>query len=250
MSSDDTETTANVPSPALWQIWVSELIGTFILVAAIVFAASTMTAVTKLAHFAPPFATMITVVVVALAAYWALSILAGGYGWKLPAEFNPAVTLAVALSKPFEKTVLWMVPVKWLCQLVGAFAAVYALHKVIENDPLQIGGLAVPTRETGLVSLWLFILEAVGTAILVLTVLGSVNKQNDAGDFGSNIGRALGVGILITGYWTGGGLNPARSLAPMLLSGHFTDWQYYTFAPLVGGLAAAGIYKALTLVKP
>jgi glycerol uptake facilitator-like aquaporin len=59
------------------------------------------------------------------------------------------------------------------------------------------------------------------------------------------IGFTLGFNVILGGSISGGSLNPARSFAPALIVGNF-DYQWiYWVAPILGGLIAAGLYRAL-----
>jgi len=45
-------------------------------------------------------------------------------------------------------------------------------------------------------------------------------------------------------FWTGGSLNPARSLGPSVVQKSFPDYHWiYWIGPLVGALLAAALYK-------
>lgn len=51
-------------------------------------------------------------------------------------------------------------------------------------------------------------------------------------------------------YYTGGSLNPARSLGPDVINRHFPDYHWiYWVGPLLGSLLASGFYKVLCLVR-
>jgi len=59
------------------------------------------------------------------------------------------------------------------------------------------------------------------------------------------IGLALFVAEIGTVYYTGGSLNPARSLGPAVLEGFDGYHWIYWVGPLVGGALAAGVYAGL-----
>jgi len=48
--------------------------------------------------------------------------------------------------------------------------------------------------------------------------------------------------VLIGGPVSGGAVNPARALGPMIVSGTFTDWWAYLLGPVVGAVIAAVVY--------
>ena len=73
-----------------------------------------------------------------------------------------------------------------------------------------------------------FLAETVVTFILVWVVVsvGSNPKASPAISAVA-IGFALAAAIFIAGPVSGGAVNPARALGPMLVSGKFTDWWIY-----------------------
>ena len=56
------------------------------------------------------------------------------------------------------------------------------------------------------------------------------------------VGFALAVGVFIAGPVTGGSVNPARSLGPMLVAGDLTSVWLYILGPIIGGVLAALLY--------
>ena len=92
-----------------------------------------------------------------------------------------------------------------------------------------------------------FILETVMTFTLVYVVMATTTAKNFkiAPLAGVAIGFTLGFNVIFGGSITGGSLNPARSFGPALMTGNFDfNWLYWV-APILGGIIAAGVYKAL-----
>ena len=50
------------------------------------------------------------------------------------------------------------------------------------------------------------------------------------------------VPALLIGDYTGGSLNPARSLGPALISGDIEDILFYIFAPITGSMISTRLY--------
>ena len=60
---------------------------------------------------------------------------------------------------------------------------------------------------------------------------------------GVAIGGIVALDILFLAFISGASMNPARALAPALLSGTFDDlWLYWT-APFVGTIVAAFVFR-------
>jgi glycerol uptake facilitator-like aquaporin len=59
------------------------------------------------------------------------------------------------------------------------------------------------------------------------------------------VGLTLTACILMGGPLTGGSLNPARSLGPALIAERMDDLWVYFVGPVLGGLAAAALWRYL-----
>jgi len=83
-----------------------------------------------------------------------------------------------------------------------------------------------------------YLAEAIGTFVLVLSVLASAGNA-------LIVGGALALVIFLIGSVSGGNVNPAVSLA-MMLNGSLTGRELigYAVAQLVGGAGAAAVYRA------
>lgn len=79
------------------------------------------------------------------------------------------------------------------------------------------------------------------TFILVFVVgLVASDPRVPSGQIASiAVGFALAAGVFIGGPLTGGGVNPARALGPMIVSGQLDDFWLYIIGPVIGGLLGA-----------
>ena len=59
------------------------------------------------------------------------------------------------------------------------------------------------------------------------------------------IGFVVGANILVAGPFSGGSMNPARSMGPAVASGDFTNIWVYWAGPLIGGGLAGVVYRYL-----
>jgi glycerol uptake facilitator-like aquaporin len=59
------------------------------------------------------------------------------------------------------------------------------------------------------------------------------------------IGATVGLEALFAGPISGASMNPARSLAPALVSGTWTDQWVYVLAPLLGAAGGSLVYRWL-----
>src|SRR5262249_33865150 len=94
-----------------------------------------------------------------------------------------------------------------------------------------------------------FVLEAILTAILMLVILRVATGSREKGIVaGITIGGVIALEALFAGPITGASMNPARSLALALVSGHLESLWVYLAAPPVG--AAIGVACAQALRDP
>jgi aquaporin Z len=146
------------------------------------------------------------------------------------AHLNSAVTLAFAVSGRFG----WReVPGFLFAQAAGAIVASVLLHFLFPENVLL--GATLPA---GAVS-QSFVLELVLTAILMLAILSVSTGAKEKGvNAGIAIGAVIGLEAMFAGPICGASMNPARSLGPALVSGHFEHLWIYLAAPVVGALLA------------
>jgi aquaporin Z len=146
------------------------------------------------------------------------------------AHLNPAVTAAFALAGRFS----WrQVPFYLAAQLIGALAA-SAVLKALFPAHAALGA----TLPSGAVS-QSFWLEVILTAILMLTILSvSVGAREKGITAALAIGAVVGLEALFAGPICGASMNPARSLAPALISGHLEHLWIYVVAPCLGAFVA------------
>jgi glycerol uptake facilitator protein len=88
-----------------------------------------------------------------------------------------------------------------------------------------------------------FLVEGIGTFVLVLTVLAVALNPDVRRWAALSIGGALGFLVMVLGPLTGGSFNPARWFGPALVSNSFNNELAYIFGPIAGALLAAAVYK-------
>lgn len=82
-----------------------------------------------------------------------------------------------------------------------------------------------------------FVLEWILTAILMFVILGVSTGAKEKGiTAGIAIGAVVGLEALFAGPICGASMNPARSLAPALVSFHLASLWIYLAAPILGAL--------------
>jgi aquaporin Z len=155
------------------------------------------------------------------------------------AHLNPAVTLGFWVAKRFPGRA---VASHILSQLLGAFAASGVLRAMFPtHDNL---GATLPSGAA-----WQsFVLELILTAMLMFVILAVSSGAKEKGLMaGVAVGGVIGFEALFAGPICGASMNPARSLAPAIVSAHFTALWVYLAAPIIG--ATIGVV-ACKLVHP
>jgi len=152
------------------------------------------------------------------------------------AHLNPAVTTAFAAAGRFP----WReVPGYLGAQILGALAA-SGLLRFLFPEATTLGATlpAGPPMQS-------FMFEVVLTAILMLTILSVSTGAKEKGiTAGIAIGAVIGLEAMFAGPVCGASMNPARSLAPALVSGSLEYLWIYLTAPALGALLAIPLCKA------
>ncbi|TDQ29694.1 MIP/aquaporin family protein [Tenacibaculum caenipelagi] len=201
--------------------YISEFIGTF----ALVFCGTGAMTVSEITN-----GTDLTHIGVAIT--WGLIVMAMIYafGEISGAHFNPAVTIAFAYAKKFS----WKeVPNYIIAQILGALFASGMLWLLFPAS--EFYGATLPS----IVPWRAFILELLLTFFLMLTI---INVSTGSKEIGVMAGIAIGGVVLLEAMFAGpmtkASMNPARSIAPALVSGHLEHLWLYILAPILGALLA------------
>lgn len=163
---------------------------------------------------------------------WGLVVMAMIYafGETSGAHFNPAVTVAFAYAKKFA----WKeVPKYVISQILGAFVASFVLFFLFPDSELL--GSTIPK-----VDVWrAFVLELLLTFFLMVTIINVSTGSKEIGVVaGIAIGGVVMLEALFAGPITNASMNPARSLAPNVVSGNIDGLWLYLVAPVLGALLA------------
>ncbi|NLY01494.1 MAG: aquaporin family protein [Rhodopirellula sp.] len=195
---------------------------------------------------------------IVISAGWGFAVAIGAYvaGWASGAHINPAVTIGMAVG---GNLALSRLPLYFAGQFLGAFVGAvlvylaYLPHWAPTTDAkskLAVFCTVPAIRHTP----GNLICEIIGTAVLLIGVLGIANVNNNlSGGLGPYI-----VGILVfaiglsLGGPTGYAINPARDLAPRIAHALLpipgkgdSDWSYAwipVVGPIVGGVIGALVY--------
>lgn len=148
------------------------------------------------------------------------------------AHFNPAVTLGFFCARrmPGIEVLPYVA-----AQLLGALLASELLHSLFPNH----GTLGATNPAGGFAQSW--VLEVILTLGLMFVILNVSTGGKEKGVTAAlAIGAVIALEALFAGPISGASMNPARSLAPALVSGDAGNLLLYLTAPFVGAALAVG----------
>ena len=208
--------------------YVAELVGMFILVfcgtGAMVIDQQTGGAITH----------------VGVAITWGLVVMSliSALGNVSGCHINPAVSIAFTLAGRFKASLL---PGYIISQLAGALLASVTLKFLFPTSPLLGATMPAGTEMQS------FVLELILTFILMLVIMHVAHGSKEQGMFAAiAIGSIVGLEAMFAGPICGASMNPIRSLAPALVSGHLEHIWIYLAAPTLGAALAIPTWKYLT----
>lgn len=157
------------------------------------------------------------------------------FGHISGAHFNPAVTLAFAAGRHFP----WRtVPLYWIAQFAGALVASLLLRGMFGNTARLGATLPAGSARQSLM------LEFVLTFFLMVVITAVATDTRAVGQAAAiAIGATVGLDALFGGPISGASMNPARSLAPAIVSNTWTDQWVYVLGPAVGALIGVALYQ-------
>jgi aquaporin Z len=118
--------------------------------------------------------------------------------------------------------------------LAGASLASLVLHGLFPLNELL--GATIPKGS----AMQSFILEFILSFLLMVVILTSTrNKDHSLLGPAIAIGGTVGLEALFAGPICGASMNPARSLGPAIISGHYQSFWVYILGPVLGALAGS-----------
>ncbi|MCX6274589.1 MAG: aquaporin [Bacteroidetes bacterium] len=207
--------------------YLAEIIGTF----ALVFCGTGAIIIDEQTHGA------VTHVGIAITFGFIVLAMIYAFGETSGAHFNPAVTIAFAVAKRFDpKQILPYI----MAQLAGAFLATGVL-KFLFPENINLGS-TIPAGS----QMQSFILEFILTYFLMLVI---INVSQGSKEIGVIAGIAIGSTVLLEAMFAGpicgASMNPARSLAPGIVSGNIQTLWIYLLAPIAGAVSATLTWRMM-----
>jgi MIP family channel proteins len=153
------------------------------------------------------------------------------------AHFNPAVTFAFALSRhfPWPRALGY-----WTAQLLGALTAAAILRGSL-GDIADLGA-TLPSGSQAQSFLW----ELVLSFFLMFVIMAVATDTRAVGEAAAiAIGATVGLDAMFGGPISGASMNPARSIAPALLSANLHALWLYIVAPILGASLGALTYQLI-----
>jgi aquaporin Z len=204
------------------KIFFAELAGTFVVV---LFATGSVVIDAKVGGiFGLPL--------IAFAPFAGVAAMVYAFGKISMAHFNPAVTIGFLVSGHIKKSQL---PVYLCAEIIGALLASLFVLAFIGSEA-RLGANA-PDYSFPLPVI--FGVEVLVTAFLMAVIFAVVYIRGSRGWSGIVIGGIVGLDIFFVSFISGASMNPARSLAPALLSGAISDLWLYWSATYAGSVAVA-----------
>ena len=206
--------------------FVAEVIGTFIVV---VFATGSVVLDSKMHG-------VLGISFIAFAPFVGIAIAVYMFAKISMAHFNPAVTIGFLITKHITKIQL----VYYLCaEIIGALlGSLFVKYAIGFNANL---GVNAPNFNFPIPII--FGIEVLASALLMAIIFMVVYTKGLGGFGGIAIGGIVGLDIFFLAFISGASMNPARSLAPALLSGVLGSLWLYWSATFVGTSIVAFIIK-------
>ncbi len=206
--------------------FLAELIGTFIVV---VFATGSVVLDAK---YPGTFGLWF----VALAPAVAVAAMVYTFGKISMSHFNPAVTVGFLVTKHMPKNLLSLY---FAAEIIGAIlGSLFVKYVIGINANL---GANAPNYHFP-ISLIIGV-EILATALLMAVILIVVHTNGLRGFGGIVIGGMVGLDIFFLAFISGASMNPARALAPAIISGYLNDLWLYWVAPFIGSAIISNIYR-------
>lgn len=179
----------------------------------------------------------------------AIGLMIYAFGHISGAHINPAVTIAMMATKNIDvKNGAGYIG----SQIIGAIAAAFAHMMILPEAGAKVnfGTQGGPSALLNFNASSGLGVEIILTFFLVTTIfMAAVHRKAAAGMAGIAIGGMIFLIHLVGVPLTGASVNPARTLGPAIVSGHWEFHWIYWVGPIVGALIAGFIMQYLYVKK-
>ncbi|KAL2104111.1 hypothetical protein ACEWY4_000979 [Coilia grayii] len=154
-------------------------------------------------------------------------------------HINPAVTFAYLIGSQMSMFRAFF----YMCaQCLGAVAGAAVLYGVTPHN--MRGNMALNMLQPGMGLGMACTMEVFLTMQLVICVFAVTDERRNGrmGSAAMAIGFSVLMGHLLGMYYTGCGMNPARSFAPAVMAWNFMNHWVYWVGPMIGGAMGALMY--------
>ena len=152
------------------------------------------------------------------------------------AHFNPAVSVAFLISGHITK---FQLPQYLAAEVSGALLASLFVMMIIGTE----ASLGANAPDYSYPLPLVFGIEVLATALLMAVIYAVIHTKGLRGFSGLAIGGIVGLDIFFLAFISGASMNPARSLAPALLSGVLGNLWLYWSATFIGSSAVAFLVR-------
>lgn len=189
--------------------------------------------------------TNIGLIEIAFAHGLAIALMVSALGAVSGGHFNPAVTVAMWVTRRIGTISAAGYVVAQLAGAVLASLALLALFPEGLRDEAKMGAAALGpgidfARGVGI--------EAILTFFLVIVIFGTAVDARAPKLGGIAIGLTITMAILAAGPLTGAAMNPARAFGPAVVAGVWDDHVVYWIGPIIGAVAA-GLFYHYVLIE-
>jgi aquaporin Z len=157
------------------------------------------------------------------------------------AHVDPAVTLGFLLRRVFPGKIAAAYIV---AQFFGALVAAGMWLLLVGPSKLGLGASHPGPDVTALVAV---LAEVVATFALMLAILMTAQEEASVGQQAAvAVGFMVAACGFVAGPLSGASMNPARTIAPQLLTGAFSNIWIYIVGPITGAALAVGAHALIS----
>ena len=153
------------------------------------------------------------------------------------AHFNPAVTVGFFITKHITTKI--QLAHYFSAQILGALLGSLFVKYFIGTE----ANLGANAPNYAFPLPLIFSIEVIASALLMAVILIVVYTKGLRGFGGIAIGGMVGLDIFFLAFISGASMNPARSLAPALLSGVLTNLWLYWSSTFIGTSLIALLFR-------